>query len=620
VTTTTRPPQTPAPTAAPERPTASPLFTWGVVLVSALLVGGLYVDLWAHSHDKVDQSFFTPWHAMLYGGFTVAAAYLAFAALRGRRRGLPLNRSLPEGYGLSLVGAGIFAVAGVGDMVWHMVFGIEMGVDALFSPTHLALATGGTLIVAGPLRAALARPEGGQRLPAALSLALTLAVFQALTQFASPLADVLARKVADAPDIHTEIVTMAPDGSRQTRLTIGTDRSFTEPTWSPDGAYIAYVEEAPGDTPSRQIYFMQADGSKPGAITSGPDDSSPAWSPDNTRIAYSSVADGAASRDVFVIERSSGAVRRLTSTPDDEVVAGWSPDASRILVATDLRGNWDIAVVDATSGAESVITTAASNEQTPAWSPDGRRIAFTSDRDGNPELYAMKPDGSGVTRLTSDGAADFSPVWSPDSSKLAFVSWRHDEADIYSMQADGSGVTNVSRRPASDEHGGLAWSTAGIAFSSEGHQPFWQASFFREALGMAAIFIQTTILMGFVLLPVRRKALPFGGLALVFAGTAALMAIVSDEYILVPGAFLAGLAADLLARRLRPAYSTAGFRVFAAVAPALYYAVYFAGVQATGGIGWTIHMWTGAIVIAGLIGWLLSYLVVPPVRADHRVA
>ncbi|MGH2688223.1 MAG: hypothetical protein ACRDKW_05385, partial [Actinomycetota bacterium] len=149
MTTATRPPETEAPAAPPERPVASALFTWGAVLVSSLLVAGLYVDLWAHSHGRVDQSFFTPWHAMLYGGYTVAAAYLALATLRGRRRGLPLRRSLPDGYGLSLVGAAIFALAGAGDMAWHMAFGIEMGVDALFSPSHLALAAGGTLIVAG---------------------------------------------------------------------------------------------------------------------------------------------------------------------------------------------------------------------------------------------------------------------------------------------------------------------------------------------------------------------------------------------------------------------------------------------------------------------------------------
>jgi hypothetical protein len=39
-------------------------------------------------------------------------------------------------------------------MAWHLVFGIETDVAALLSPTHLLLATGAALIVAGPLRAA----------------------------------------------------------------------------------------------------------------------------------------------------------------------------------------------------------------------------------------------------------------------------------------------------------------------------------------------------------------------------------------------------------------------------------------------------------------------------------
>jgi hypothetical protein len=30
------------------------------------------------------------------------------------------------------------------------------------------------------------------------------------------------------------------------------------------------------------------------------------------------------------------------------------------------------------------------------------------------------------------------------------------------------------------------------------------------------------------------------------------------------------------------------------------------------GVAWSVHLWTGAIVIAGGVGWLLSYLVVAP--------
>ncbi|HEY8201649.1 MAG TPA: hypothetical protein VII47_09870, partial [Actinomycetota bacterium] len=235
-----------APAAAEDRPEATPPFVWAVVVLSALLVGGLYLDLWAHAHGRVDQSFFTPWHGLLYSAYALGAAFLTLVAYRSRQRGLPLGCLLPEGYGLSLAGAALFAVAGVGDMIWHMVFGIEREIDALFSPTHLMLAAGGILIVGGPLRAALRRPQVAGRLPVALSLAFVLAILGAMTQFASPLVMVLARAapglsgaVPSMPQARTEILSRQPDGTRQTRLTMDTSTSDLQPAWSPDGTTIS---------------------------------------------------------------------------------------------------------------------------------------------------------------------------------------------------------------------------------------------------------------------------------------------------------------------------------------------------------------------------------------------
>jgi hypothetical protein len=48
--------------------TASRRFDWIMTALAAYFVSGLYLDGWAHTHGKVDQSFFTPWHAVLYSG------------------------------------------------------------------------------------------------------------------------------------------------------------------------------------------------------------------------------------------------------------------------------------------------------------------------------------------------------------------------------------------------------------------------------------------------------------------------------------------------------------------------------------------------------------------------
>lgn len=43
--------------------------------------------------------------------------------------------------------------------------------------------------------------------------------------------------------------------------------------------------------------------------------------------------------------------------------------------------------------------------------------------------------------------------------------------------------------------------------------------------------------------------------------------------------------------------------------PALFFGAYFATLAATAGVGWSIHLWLGAIVLAGVIGLLLDTLV-----------
>src|SRR5262249_31918879 len=76
---------------------------------------------------------------------------------------------------------------------------------------------------------------------------------------------------------------------------------------------------------------------------------------------------------------------------------------------------------------------------------------------------------------------------------------------------------------------------------------------------------------------------------------------------------LGALAAELLRAGLRPtAARSAAFRVFAFALPVLLNLSYFAAVHLTLGIAWTPHLWLGSVVFSGIVGWLLSYLVLPP--------
>lgn len=322
-------------------------FDWAVIATSAWLVGGVFLDGWAHNHGKVDNTFFTPWHAVLYSGYLAVAVVILGGMILNKLRGVTWGRALPNGYALSLIGVAIFAVGGGSDLIWHILFGFEVDIEALLSPTHLALVTGVVLMVSGPVRAAWRRTT----------------------------AETQARGLA---------------------------------------AYLPIVLSA-----------------------------------------------------LFVL---------------------------------------------------SILTF--------------------------------------ITQFSH-------PFQNP--------------------------------------------------FPSVEYQPSSRENFYPVALGTVNILLNSALLMGLVLLVLRRWSLPFGSLTLLFTANGALMATQHDWYSLIPVALLAGLAADVLLWRWKSITSNRNlFRVFAFAVPAIYYALYFGALALLGGVWWSIHLWAGVIVMAGAVGLFISYLIVQP--------
>ena len=173
-----------------EQPSGTLHTDWIVILLSLWFLGGLFLDGWAHNNLASSlESFFTPWHAVFYTGFLAVAAYHGWLMWQNHRQGYAWRTALPMGYELSLLGLVIFSAGGVGDMIWHGIFGIEVGVEALFSPTHLLLATGIALVVAGPMRSTghrLQRETADWRslFPLILSMTFLLSLFTFMAQFA----------------------------------------------------------------------------------------------------------------------------------------------------------------------------------------------------------------------------------------------------------------------------------------------------------------------------------------------------------------------------------------------------------------------------------------------------
>jgi len=174
-------------------------------------------------------------------------------------------------------------------------------------------------------------------------------------------------------------------------------------------------------------------------------------------------------------------------------------------------------------------------------------------------------------------------------------------------------------------HFGRPWPAAGnrptaAVFATVASDPLFrnaeiQNLYVAHGLGVASVLLQAAVLSGIILLAIRRwgSELPTGALTMVFGLNALLIGAARDQLHLLPGALVAGVAADVLLRVLAPsATNVASARWFALVVPAVYFALYFGNIALTRGVWWSLPLWSGAIVLAGTVGWLVSWLAAPP--------
>lgn len=160
----------------------------GLVLLSLV---GLLLDIRSHMEglDFEEEGFVTPEHSVIYGGVIAAMVLVGAVVVARRSSGAGWLEAVPDGYGLGILGLALFAMGGPADFVWHSLFGAEANVEALVSPTHLLLATGGALFMTSPIRAAWHRQEtdGWRRqFPVVVPATLTLTLFTAFSLYSHP--------------------------------------------------------------------------------------------------------------------------------------------------------------------------------------------------------------------------------------------------------------------------------------------------------------------------------------------------------------------------------------------------------------------------------------------------
>ena len=136
---------------------------------------GTWIDASAHSYLNVDlESFFTPWHAVLYSGYAFSVLSQAYVKTSIK------DYSIDVG----ILGAVIFGIGGGLDLLWHTFLGIEQGLEPLVSPSHLMLFLGAFLMLAYVFAS---RPnQESLDTPAVITVGAALSLITFITQFLHP--------------------------------------------------------------------------------------------------------------------------------------------------------------------------------------------------------------------------------------------------------------------------------------------------------------------------------------------------------------------------------------------------------------------------------------------------
>lgn len=185
-------------------------------------------------------------------------------------------------------------------------------------------------------------------------------------------------------DGNSEIYVMNIDGSAITRLTIN-DRSDYYPDWSPDGSKIVFASnrDAANSSLPGEIYTMNADGTGVTRLTftySGAGNTQPTWSPDGSLIAWVQYQDiyGV----IWVMNADGSNPHAITGYIPYLGHPGWVPWGQMISFDGDVDGDtWnELAMVNLDgTGLQEIYDAGGSYRDMWAgdWSNDGSRLAFT---------------------------------------------------------------------------------------------------------------------------------------------------------------------------------------------------------------------------------------------------
>jgi dipeptidyl aminopeptidase/acylaminoacyl peptidase/CubicO group peptidase (beta-lactamase class C family) len=250
--------------------------------------------------------------------------------------------------------------------------------------------------------------------------------------------------------------------TRRLRIDDLTDLTVPEqPALSPDGSQLAYVlrtTDLAADRTLRNLWRVPVSEGEPQQLTRGDGDSSPTWSPDGAQLAFLRGKDGPA--QLWVLPAGGGEPQQLTTLPLGAGAPRWSPDGTRIAFSAPV----DIAAL---TGEDDETRDARGHAPIVT-----ERLDYQADGAGwlrtHRKHVHLLDVGTKKCRQATEGdwhAGD--PDWSPDGTKVAFGAGTAPDADL--IPTAPAYVLDATDEKAEPQEVGLSEGLAGpVGWTSDG--------------------------------------------------------------------------------------------------------------------------------------------------------
>jgi dipeptidyl aminopeptidase/acylaminoacyl peptidase len=206
---------------------------------------------------------------------------------------------------------------------------------------------------------------------------------------------------------HIWVVDVASGAASQ--ITFGEDWNDSDPQWSPDGNFIAFVSDRTGrafdESRNTDVFVVDAAGGPIRKISDHEEaDNSPRWSPDGKTIAFLGRIKERDHPKIYVAPAAGGAASRNVA-PDLDLIPSnltWAEQGRALYFESGVKGEAHLFRVDARDGKLRQVTKGARAVRSVDIANDSRRMVYAAnDFKRLDDLYAADLDGSGEKRLTS---------------------------------------------------------------------------------------------------------------------------------------------------------------------------------------------------------------------------